>query len=172
VGRIEDAGPVTVGQIHRFLGRTDAAISVRPVLDPADTPPADSYEIPRRIREALFLTTPASMFPWGTGTSRRMDLDHTIPYRPPCRGGPPGQTGVDTMGPFARSEHRLKTHGRWRLRQPVAGLYLWRSPGGATYLVTNAGTQDLGESTFADTIWQAAEPHPQTVGRPDDEGCG
>jgi hypothetical protein len=163
VGRIEDAGPVTIGQIQRFLGRTDAAIAVRPVLDPADTPPVDSYEIPRRVREALFLQAPASMFPWGTCTSRRMDLDHTIPYRPPCRGGPPGQTGVDTLGPFTRTEHRLKTHGRWRLRQPVAGVYLWRSPYGATYLVTNAGTQDLGENTFADTIWHAAAPRPQAI---------
>jgi hypothetical protein len=107
----------------------------------------------------MFLQTPASMFPWGTSTSRRMDLDHTIPYRPPVRGGPPGQTAVDDLGPLSRAEHRLKTHGRWRLRQPAQGLYVWRSPFGATYLVTNAGTQDLGENDFADTIWRQADPH-------------
>ena len=46
----------------------------------------------------------------------------------------------------------------------MAGLYLWRSPYGATYLVTNAGTQDLGENEFADTIWHAAGPRPKTTG--------
>jgi hypothetical protein len=44
------------------------------------------------------------------------------------------------------------------------GLYLWRSPFGATYLVTNAGTQDLGENEFADAVWRAADPCPQTTG--------
>jgi hypothetical protein len=82
---------------------------------------ADGYEIPRRIREAMFLQTPASVLPWGTSTSRRMDLDHTIPYRPPARGGPPGQTAMDDLGPPSRAEHRLKTHGSWRLRQPSRG---------------------------------------------------
>ena len=155
---MEQVGPVTLGQVQRFLNRAECDIRLLPVIDPADTPPADGYEIPRRIREAMFLQTPASVFPWGTATSRRMDLDHTIPYRPPARGGPPGQTAVDNLGPLSRGEHRLKTHGRWRLRQPVEGVYLWRSPFGATYLVTNAGTQDLGENEFADTIWREAGP--------------
>jgi hypothetical protein len=146
------------------LNRADCDIRVLPVIDPVETPPADSYEIPRRIREAVFLQTPASVFPWGTGTSRGMDVDHTIPYLPPSRGGPPGQTTVDNLGPLSRGEHRLKTHGGWRLRQPAQGLYLWRSPFGATYLVTNAGTQDLGENEFADAVWREAAPHPQTAG--------
>ena len=162
VARMEQVGPVTLGQVRQFLNRAECDIRVLPVIDPAETPPADSYEIPRRIREAVFLQTPASVFPWGTGTSLRMDLDHTIPYLPPSRGGPPGQTAMDNLGPLSRSEHRLKTHGRWRLRQPAQGLYLWRSPYGGTYLVTNAGTQDLGQNDFADTIWREAAPHPQT----------
>ncbi|HET6626185.1 MAG TPA: hypothetical protein VFG63_07330 [Nocardioidaceae bacterium] len=32
--------------------------------------------------------------------------------------------------PLVRFHHRLKTHGRWRLRQPEPGTYLWRSPHG------------------------------------------
>ena len=164
VARVEQVGPVTLGQVRRFLNRAECDIRVLPVIDPVETPPADSYEIPRRIREAVFLQTPASIFPWGTNTSRVMDLDHTVPYLPPSRGGPPGQTAMDNLGPLSRTEHRLKTHGRWRLRQPVEGVYLWRSPYGATYLVTNAGTQDLGENEFADTIWREAAPHPQTTG--------
>ncbi|HEV2929183.1 MAG TPA: hypothetical protein VGW74_10875, partial [Propionibacteriaceae bacterium] len=164
VARIEQVGPVTLGQVRRFLNRAECDVRVLPVIDAADTPPADGYEIPRRIREAVFLQTPASVFPWGTNTSRWMDLDHTVPYRPPARGGPPGQTAMENLGPLSRAEHRLKTHGRWRLRQPAQGLYLWRSPFGATYLVTNAGTQDLGENEFADAVWREADPHRQTAG--------
>jgi len=158
VARMEDVGPVTVGQVRRFLNRTDCDIRVQPVIDATETPAVDEYEIPRRMLELMFLQQPASMFPWGTGVSRRMDLDHTIPYRSPDRGGPPGQTATGNLGPLGRTEHRLKTHGRWRLRQPAAGVYLWRSPHGATFLVTNAGTQDLGQNRFADTIWTIAAP--------------
>jgi len=164
VARIEQVGPVTLGQVQRFLNRAECDIGLLPVIDPTDTPPADGYEIPRRILQAMFLQTPASVFPWGSTTSRRMDLDHTIPYQPPARGGPPGQTAVDNLGLLSRAEHRLKTHGGWRLRQPAQGLYLWRSPLGATYLVTNAGTQDLGENQFADTIWREAARHPEATG--------
>jgi hypothetical protein len=35
---------------------------------------------------------------------------------------------------------------------------------GATYLVTNAGTQDLGENHFADAIWREADPNPRPPG--------
>jgi hypothetical protein len=163
VARIEQVGPVTLGQVRRFLNRAEC--DILPVIDTADTPPPDGYEIPRRIREAVFLQTPASVFPWGTNTSRRMDLDHTVPYRPPSRGGPPGQTAMENLGPLSRAEHRLKTHGRWRLRQPAQGLYLWLSPFCVTYLVTNAGTQDLGENEFADAAWREADPYPHPYPR-------
>lgn len=39
--------------------------------------------------------------------------------------------------------HRIKTHGRWQLRQPSPGRYLWRDPYGATYLVDHTGTRRL-----------------------------
>ena len=98
VGRLEGVGPVTLGHVRRFLVDTACDVRVQPVIDPQDTPPVDGYEIPRRIREAMFLRMPASCFPYAAG-SRRMDLDHTKPYVPPARGGPPGQTGVHNLGP-------------------------------------------------------------------------
>jgi hypothetical protein len=127
------------------------------VIDPQDSPPVDSYEIPRRIREAMFLRMPASCFPFAAGTGR-LELDHTKPYIPLARGGPPGQTGVHGLGPLIRFEHRVKTHGRWQVRQPEPGAWLWRSPHGAHYLVTNAGTHNLGDGSFARRIWRAAAP--------------
>ena len=39
--------------------------------------------------------------------------------------------------------HRIKTHGAWQLRQPFPGLYLWRDPYGAIYLVDHTGTRRL-----------------------------
>ena len=106
---------------------------MQPVIDPQDTPAVDSYEIPRRIREAMFLRMPASCFPYATAT-QHMDLDHTIAYRSPARGGPPRQTGVHSLGPLIRFEHRVKTHDRWRVRQPEPGVWIWRSPRHFHYL--------------------------------------
>jgi hypothetical protein len=111
----------------------------------------------------MFLRMPASCFPYATGT-QRMDLDHTKSYVPMDKGGPPGQTGVHGLGPMSRFEHRVKTHGRWRVRQPETGVWIWRSPHRNYYLVTNAGTQYLGAGPFARRIWKAAAPsdHPDT----------
>jgi hypothetical protein len=130
VGRFEGVGPVALGQVRRFAD-TGCNVRVQPVIDPANSTPVDSYEIPRRIREAMFLRMPASCFPYAT-TTGRLELDHTKAYRPPARGGPPGQTGIHGLGPLIRFEHRVKTHGRWQVRQPEPGVWLWRSPHHAT----------------------------------------
>jgi hypothetical protein len=155
--RLEGVGPITLGQVRRFLGDTACEVRVQPVVDPQDTPPVDGYEIPRRIREAMFLRMPASCFPYAAG-AQRMDLDHTKSYVPLAGGGPPGQTGVHNLGPMSRLEHRIKTRGRWQVRQPEPGVWIWRSPHRAHYLVTNAGTQYLGDGSFARRVWRAAAP--------------
>jgi hypothetical protein len=173
--RLEGVGPITLGQVRRFLADTGCDVKVQPVVDPQDTPPVDGYEIPRRIREAMFLRMPASCFPYAAG-AHRMDLDHTKSYEPPDRGGPPGQAGVHNLGPLSRFEQteprsrsltstqststsrrtRVKTHSRWRVRQPEPGVWIWRSPHRAYYLVTNAGTHYLGDGPFARKVWRAA----------------
>jgi hypothetical protein len=154
-GRLEGVGPITLGQVRRFLGDTGCDVKVQPVIDPQDNPPVDGYEIPRRIREAMFLRMPASCFPYTAG-AQRMDLDHTKSYVPLAGDGPPGQTGVHNLGPMSRPEHRIKTHSRWQVRQPEPGVWIWRSPHRAHYLVTNAGTQYLGDGPFARRVWKAA----------------
>jgi hypothetical protein len=157
VGRFEGVGLMTLGQVRRFLADTDCDVKVQPVIDLGDTPPVDGYEIPRRIREAMFLRMPASCFPYAAAAGR-LELDHTVAYKPPVRGGPPGQTGVHSLGPLIRFEHGVKTHSRWQVRQPESGVWLWRSPHGAYYLVTNAGTHTLGDGPFARRLWRAAAP--------------
>jgi hypothetical protein len=153
--RFEGVGPLTLDQVRRFLADTACEVKLQPVIDPQDVPPVDGYEIPRRIREAMFLRMPASCFPYAAG-AQRMDLDHSKPYIPLARGGSTGQTGVHNLGPLSRLEHRIKTHSRWQVRQPEPGVWIWRSPHRAYYLVTNTGTQHLGDGPFARRVWKAA----------------
>ncbi len=145
-------------RLRDWLGVAGVAIRVQPVLQPDQVPAADRYEIPTRLREALRARSPAEVFPWGTNLSRSMDIDHTIPYTPPDRGGSGGQTRLGNLGLLSRSHHRAKTLGGWRLHQPVPGQYLWRSPLGRIYLVTPAGTHTLGNSPWAHAVWHASTP--------------
>jgi hypothetical protein len=166
VGRFEGVGPITLGQVRRFLSHTACDIAVQPIIDPQNTPAVDSYEIPRRIREAMFLRMPASCFPYAPST-QRIDLDHTKAYLPPAQGGLPGQTGVHNLGPMSRFEHRIKTHSRWQVRQPEPGVWLWQSPHHNYYLVTNTGTHNLSNGPFARRIWKAAQPRAVTSSKLD-----
>src|SRR5215207_34462 len=139
-------------------GAASYDIRVQPVLDPANIAPVDAYEIPLRLREAVQLRNPADVYPYGTCTSNRMDLDHTNPYQPLDVGARPGQTSLRNLGPLDRRHHRDKTHGYGNLRQPEAGIYLYRSPEGWIYLTTNAGTLCLGNTDYAHQVWTGAQP--------------
>ena len=67
--RIEGLGPLTAATLRAWLGRSDASITVRPVLTP-DQPAADGYEIPPAMREALRIRHPASVYPWSQTLGR------------------------------------------------------------------------------------------------------
>ncbi len=148
IATMEGIGPLVRDQVIEFLGHTN----VRPVavIDPADIDPVDGYVVPDKMAEALHLRNPACVSPWATHTGRRKDNDHVIPYLPPERGGPPGQTGMHNLARLARFPHRLKTHGRWRLRQLRPGVYEWTSPHGYRYLVDDAGTHPQGKTPRQD----------------------
>ncbi|HEY5849131.1 MAG TPA: HNH endonuclease signature motif containing protein [Microlunatus sp.] len=147
-------GPITVEQLRRFLVQSDANITVQPVIDPAVTASADAYEIPLRLRRAMAIRHPRSVFPHSP-SSGRMDLDHTRPWQ---HDGPSGQTGMGNLGPLTRSEHRAKTVGRWKSRQPEPGTYLWRSPEGWIAITTNQGTLTLGHTHWANELWRSCDP--------------
>ena len=153
----------TLAQLKEWLTDTGCPITVQPVLDPADVAPVDAYEIPQRTRDAVRHRNLADVFPYGSCTTATMDLDHTKPYLPMDRGGPPGQTSPANLGPMTRHHHRAVTHGGWGKRQPAPGQYLFRSPRGYLYLVTNQGTLPLGRTPFAQAIWRAATDPPDTV---------
>ncbi len=137
VARAEGHGPVTEDWLRAHLG-PHARFTVRPVLDLAGQAPVDAYEIPDRHREAVHLMTPADSFPWGASTTRAQQIDHTEAFR---HRGPPGQSRVGNYGPMTSFHHRIKTHAGWQVRQPFPGIYLWRDPHGATYLVDHTGSR-------------------------------
>jgi hypothetical protein len=149
--RVEGIGPVILEQARSWLG-SGVRLQLQPVIDATDVTAVDAYEVPVRMREAVLARSPASCFPWSTVVSRRIDLDHTIPYRK----GPPGQTWPGNLGPLGRTEHRIRTHGGWQVRQPVPGNYVWRSAYGYVFVVNRTGTHALGNSEFADDVWCAA----------------
>jgi hypothetical protein len=156
--RPEDGGPLTLDQLVESLGRSGCQVRIQPVLDPTEVAPVDGYEIPARLRAAVRVRQIADVFPFGTCLSRNMDIDHTDRYVAMDYGGPPGQTRLGNLGPFARSGHRAVTHGGWAKRQPESGYFVFRSPTGYVYLVTNQGTLTLGRTTFGAAIWEAAAP--------------
>lgn len=149
-----DAGPITLEQLQRFLVQHEAKVTVRPVADPAATASTDAYEIPLRLRRAMAIRHPRSVFP-NSPSTRQLDLDHTVAYDVD---GPPGQTGMHNLGPLARCEHRAKTVGKWRARQPEPGTYLWRSADGWIMISTNQGTLTLGHGDWAGRLWESVEP--------------
>lgn len=143
VARVEGVGPVTVDQVRELLGHGN--VTVKPVLDPENAPGVDGYEATDRLQEAVRILTPADAFPFATGCSRQTDLDHTIPYDHDHRrhSGDPPQTRVGNLAPLSRRHHRVKTFGRWDVRQPFPGIMIWRSPHNRYYLVDPTGTRRL-----------------------------
>lgn len=142
VARMEGVGPITLEQVQEFL----AHCQVQPVqvLDVAGQPPVDGYEAPARMREALRLRQPACSSPWSTNLSRLRDAEHVVAYLPREQGGASGQTSMANLTLLSRFPHRVKTHGRWRLRQPRPGVLQWRSPHGYWFRVDHRGTHPLG----------------------------
>jgi hypothetical protein len=134
------------------------------VIDLAGQAPVDGYEVPAATREALYLRNPACISPWGTNLSRKKDADHTTPYLPKARGGPPGQTTMGNLGLLSRFAHRVKTHGRWSLRQPSPGVFLWRSPHGYWFRVDHTGTHRLGKNPETDHRQHDQRVEPAPVG--------
>ena len=156
VARIEGVGPVTVAQAIEMLRH--ANVTIREVIDLAEDHPVDGYEVPDRMREVLLHRNPATAFPWGPRTRRGHDADHTMPYRAPDNGGPPGQTRIDNLGFLTRGAHRVKTHASgWRHVQPEPGVHYWRTPTGWWFRVDPHGSHALGRDptlpTRIETIW-------------------
>jgi hypothetical protein len=120
-------------------------VVLRPVINLAGVQPVDHYETPPRIAEAIRLIRAADSWPFATCLSRHQDCEHTTPYVPMNRGGPPGQTDPLKMSLMTRSHHRLKTFAGWTVKQLRPGTWLYRSPHQYYFLVDQHGTTPLGK---------------------------
>lgn len=143
IARVEGLGPLLVQSLDELLGHAD--VTVTSVLDLAGRRRVDAYEHPDRVKDHVWTQTGGDVFPFSprTATRDRVDFDHSTPYVPPDRGGPPGQTGAHNSGPLRRRHHRWKTYGGYRCRQAGPGRHLWQTPHGLCYLVDHTGTRTL-----------------------------
>ena len=155
VVRWEGEGPITREYVREQLAPYHD-FTITGVLDLAGQEPVDAYEIPHRHRQAVRLRTPADCFPFAANLDP-VDLDHTRAYQhtpePGQQQPPPGQSRMDNYSPLGRFHHRVKTHGHWQVQQPFDGIYVWRDPYGAYYLVDHTGTR-------------RTSPPPRTPARP------
>lgn len=133
IARVEGHGPIPVEDISRLLG--GCTVRLTQVIDHRESVPVDAYEVPEPMREQLALAQPYEVAPFGAVTARRSDMDHTVPY---AQGG---RTAPDNLGPLGRTSHRARTHGGYRLSQPSPGRWLWRTPRGQCFEVTNRGSR-------------------------------
>jgi len=88
-----------------------------------------AYRPPPRLREFVIARDVTCRSPVCRQPAWRADLDHTRPY------DQHGRTCRCNLGGGCRRDHQLKQHPRWRLEQPVPGVFQWTTPAGRTYQV-------------------------------------
>jgi hypothetical protein len=133
-------GPITSGQAHRILRHSNVVI--KPVIDLNQRLAADSYQIPEPIKETIQLRDRTCRFPGCPRPARRCETDHTIPW-------PHGPTTPANLCCLCTRHHRMKTHSRWQLQQPFAGILIWRSPTGSIHITHQRETTHVGHPTKA-----------------------
>src|SRR3954453_6068508 len=150
VARWEGGGPVSHQFVHDYLRPLHGYV-IQPVIDLANQAPVDAYEIPDRHRKAVRLRTPADIFPYSSDLSADVDCDHTRAYIRALTGALEKHwaSRLENYGPLGPYHHRIKTHGRWIVRQPFSGIYLWRDPHGQIYLTDCTGTHRIRTRTAA-----------------------
>jgi hypothetical protein len=137
---VENAGGhlVTAGQVAQWCGGT---VTVRPVIDLAETLHSSGYQPSPTLVEAVELRDRTCVFPWCNRPARGCDKDHIVPW------DQGGSTSSENLAALCRRHHRLKTHGGWTYTMLTPGEYLWRSPHGHTWVRDRTGTTDLTPAT-------------------------
>lgn len=146
--------------VKSWCGDSHTRIDIRPVVDLNAELHTPGYEPTERQREQVQLRDATCAFPWCSHPAPRCDIDHTVPFDHAAvrEGRPqPGPTLTSNLGALCRRHHRLKTHGRWRVRQVSSGVFEWTSPHGHIYRRDRTGTSRA--DTRADT-----DPDPPSPG--------
>ena len=150
---------VLLEQVKGWCGNSHTRVTLRPVIDLNTEIHTPGYVPTERQRDQIVLRDRTCVFPWCSHPARGCDLDHTTAYDPDAAAegrAQPGPTTASNLGALCRRHHRLKTHGRWRVRQPASGVFEWTSPHGHTYRRDHTGTTRM--SGRADTDPDPPEP--------------
>jgi len=118
---LERVGPISERAAAGLVGHS--SVTLKPVIDLNQEISSGGYQPSESLREAVLLSHPTCPFPFCNGGGRRGDFDHVVAY-------PRGPTSSFNGALPCRRHHRTKTHGRWVLKQPFPGVYVWRSPTG------------------------------------------
>lgn len=169
-GRLEEGQRlVLLDQVRAWCGRSHTRVTLKPVIDLATELSTTSCAPTPRQREQVVLRDQTCTFPWCSRSARRCDIDHVIPFdhdaaaheRPQS-----GPTATSNLAALCRTHHRLKTHGRWRVRPIASGVLEWTSPHGHLFLRDRTGTSrvdpdDRSGGTPTDPGSPARDPGPQ-----------
>lgn len=133
-------GPVIgIGRALRAAGITPAAIRDRSRRRREHL----TYRPSVRLAEIVRARDGHCRFPNCTARASVCDIDHVVPFdhAHPERGG---LTVEPNLVCLCRRHHRLKTHGRWKVRHVGGGRLEWTTPSGHTLVTAPEG---------AHTVW-------------------
>lgn len=125
-------GPVIADVARKVVTEQDDAEWRFNVTDPANGQVMHSGTTRRRPTAAqkrrVESRYPTCAFPGCRMPAGECDIDHRLAR---VDGGP---TEDSNLAPLCRRDHRLK-HNGWSVEMLIAGVFLWTSPLGLTYLV-------------------------------------
>lgn len=129
---------VTVDQVREWCATGLTRVTIRPVIDLAQTHTCAGDTPCDAQRDQVTVRDRTCVFPWCTRPAWGADLDH---IKPRAAGG---ATTSENLAALCRRHHRLKTHhSGWSYTQLDPGTYQWRSPHGYHYLRDQDGTSGV-----------------------------
>ncbi|MBA2533133.1 MAG: DUF222 domain-containing protein [Nocardioidaceae bacterium] len=135
--RLGGPTPVPYDAVEEVLGHSH--LTIKPVIDLEHMAPGAGYAFTGDNREGVLIKNLTCVFPFCDKPARTCHTDHNKP-------APTGTTSLDNAGCLCPRHHRVKTHGRWRLKQPHNGIHLWTSPTSQLYIVDNRTTIRLSNA--------------------------
>ncbi len=149
----EGAGVLSKEQARQIVGHSQ--VTIRPVLDLSEPLAYTGYVAPPKLKRQLALLNAGyCTFPHCHRRAMVSDVDHQHPY---ADGGPTASLNTHRL---CRKHHRAKDQGRWRVVQPAPGIWIWSSPAGAVWLVTNGTTTPLNGIFVTPAARGLGEPGP------------
>lgn len=84
----------------------------------------ETYVPPQQLQDFLIARDRICRFPGCRRSAHKSEIDHAIPWE---KGG---KTNPENLGVLCKRHHRLKTHGKWKLKSFADGSCEWTTPHG------------------------------------------